>query len=267
MKTSIKLYNELELVVKHFYEKLKLNKQEKTKGRKLAITNIKTLALGVFKNFCGIPTKKKVYQIFNLKCSYKTFVVNINRCAVLACYIFCLMMKLNRQNCHIVKITDSTDIPVCQNKNAKNHKTMQGFANWAKTGKGWYFGLKMSLTVDLEGRFLSVRFTSGNVSDSTVFMDLNKDLSGLFVGDSAYISRELAEIFHKKTGGFLFAKPRKNMRKLINSFQFHLYNTRMKIEVNFRNLKSFYGFISTLPRSANGCLANYIYSLLAYQFA
>jgi len=265
--TSIKLYNELDLVVKHFYEKLKLNKQEKTKGRKLAISNIKTLTLGVFKNFCGIPTKKKVYQIFNLKCSYKTFVVNINRCSVLALYIFALIMKANRQNCHIVKITDSTDIPVCQNKNAKNHKTMQGFANWAKTGKGWYFGLKMSLTVDLEGKILGAKLTSGNVSDSVVFMDLNKDLSGLFVADSAYISKELAEIFHKKTGGFLFAKPRSNMRKLITDFQFHLYNTRMKIEVNFRNLKSFFGFISTLPRSINGFFANCIYSLLAYQFA
>ena len=35
---------------------------------------------------------------------------------------------LNRSDAHLVKHTDSTDIPVCLNKNAKHHRTMRGLA-------------------------------------------------------------------------------------------------------------------------------------------
>ncbi|MBI3442601.1 MAG: hypothetical protein HY007_02445 [Candidatus Sungbacteria bacterium] len=54
------------------------------------------------------------------------------------------------------------------------------------------------------------------------------------------------------------------MGKLITAFQYHLYNTRMLIELNFRNLKMFYGLVTSLPRSIDGYLANYFYSILAY---
>ena len=50
----------------------------------------------------------------------------------------------------------------------------------------------------------------------------------------------------------------------LTAFQYHLYNTRMLIELNFRNLKMFYGLVTSLPRSINGYLANYFYSILAY---
>lgn len=65
----------------------------------------------------------------------------------------------------------------------------------------------------------------------------------------------------------VFAHPRKNMKKLITSFQNFLYGTCMFIELNFRNLKLLYGLITSMPRSVNGYLANYIYSLLAYTIA
>jgi len=57
------------------------------------------------------------------------------------------------------------------------------------------------------------------------------------------------------------------MVKIITKFQEFLYGTRMLIELNFRSLKMFYGLVTSLPRSVAGYLANYIYSLLAYQIA
>lgn len=81
MKTSIQLYNVLEQVVGCLYTQLKLNTQEKNKGRKLALPIIQTISLAVFKQFNGIPTKKSIFNIFRPKCSYKTLVVNINRFA------------------------------------------------------------------------------------------------------------------------------------------------------------------------------------------
>src|SRR3989338_4410650 len=267
MKTSIQLYNVLEQIVKRLYMQLRLDKQEKTKGRKLALTIVQNISLAVFKQFNGIPTIKSIFKIFRPKCSYKTLVVNINRFAKQALMILAAIMKINRPNSHIVKHTDSTELPVCLAKNGYRHKVMQGFAKWGKSSKGWFFGLKMHITTDLNRKLLAVRFSPGNTSDSKVFMDLNKDISGIFVADAAYLSRELSEEIYKLGKGIMFAKPRKNMKKIITDFQFHLYNTRMLIEINFRNLKAFHNLITSLPKSVNGYFANYIYSILAYQFS
>jgi len=82
--------------------------------------------------------------------------------------------------------------------------------------------------------------------------------------EAGYVSQKLQQDFHIEGQRFLFTQPRKNMKKLITAFQYHLYNTRMLIELNFRNLKLFFGLVTSLPRSINGYLANYLYSLLAY---
>ena len=266
MKTSIQLYTKLEKVVKHLYTQFRLDKYEKTKGRKLSLGIINIVSLAVFKQFNGIPTKKAIFRIFRPKCSYKTLVVNINRFAKISLFILSALMRMNNKESHIIKHTDSTELPVSLNKNAKHHKVMKGLAAWGKNGKGWFYGLKMHITTDVNRKLLAVKFSPGSTADSQMFMELNKDINGIFVADGAYISEKLAtEVYHLGKG-FLFAKPRKNMKKLITDFQFHLYNTRMIIEINFRNLKQFHGLITGLPKSVSGYFANYIYSLLAYQF-
>lgn len=266
MKTSIQLYNVLEQIVRRLYTQLRLEKQEKVKGRKLALSIVQNISLAIFKQFNGIPTIKAIFNIFRPKCSYKTLVVNLSRFVKQALLILVLIMKSNRLQSHIIKHTDSTDIPVCLNKNASRHKVMKGFATWGKNGKGWFLGLKMHITTDLNRKLLAVKFSPGNTADAKIFMELNKEINGIFVADAAYLSKELTEEIYRLGKGFLFAKPRKNMKKLITDFQFHLYNTRMLIEINFRNLKSFHNLITSLPKSVNGYFANYIYSILAYQF-
>ncbi len=264
MKVSIPLYNELEQIVKFFSKKLKINKQEKSKGRKLALSITNIISLGLYKHINGIPTKKSIFQTFRPKCSYKTLVVNLNRFAQSALLILVNLIKFNHKNASLVKHTDSTIIPVCLNKNANRHKTMQGLASWGKTGKGWFYGLKLHITSDLKRKLLAVKFSSGNVSDIKMFMKLNKDLDGIFVADAGYISEDLSREFYQERKRILFAHPKKNMKKLITGFQYFLSNTRMLIELNFRNLKMFHNLVTSLPRSANGYFANYIYSLLAY---
>jgi len=191
----------------------------------------------------------------------------MNRFAHLALLVLVTILKINRRNSYVVKHTDSTDIPVCSNRKAKYHKTMKDLANWGYTGKGSFFGLKMHITTDLRRKLLAVRFTSGNVHDKEVFLKLNKDLLGLFVADAGYISKKLQRDFYIEGKRLLLAKPRKNMGKIMTKFQEFLYGTRMLIELNFRNLKMFYGLVTSLPRSVGGYLANYIYALLAYQIA
>lgn len=270
MKRSyIKPYNNIVQKVAFFFKSLRLDKHGKSKGRKLAISIKDSVALFIFKQENAIETKKSIYDIFNLEsvCSYKTLVVNMNRFASLALLILVSILKIARANQHLVKHTDSTDIPVCLNKNARSHKTMKGLANWGHSGKGLYCGLKLHITSDLERQILAVRFTSANVHDKEVFLKLNRNLTGIFVADAAYVSKKLSEEFHIEGERILFAKPRKNMGKIMTKFQEMLYGTRMMVEFNFRNLKMFFGLVTSLPRSVNGYLANYIHSLLAYLLA
>lgn len=54
------------------------------------------------------------------------------------------------------------------------------------------------------------------------------------------------------------------MKRIATEFQNRLYDTRMLIELNFRNLKVLHGLETSMPRSVDGYLGNYVYSLLAY---
>jgi len=266
MKLTLEVYNELRQKVIFFYHKLGLNKYEKTKGRKLAIPITETITLALYKQSSTRKTKKSLWNDLKkyLKCSYKTLVVNLNRCILFALVILLKIRNLNRQNSHLVKHTDATDIPVCLNKNATHHKTMHGLASWGHSGKGFYYGLKLHLTTDLKRNILSFSITSANGSDRSQFMKLNKDLEGVFVADAGYTSEKLEREFFLENKRILFAKPKKNMKKLMTELQGKLYGTRMLIELNFRNLKLFFGLETSLPRSIDGYLGNYIYSILAY---
>ncbi len=265
MKTKIILYEKIKTVVSFFSRHLKFDKFKNITGRKLALSIEDILSLSLFKQKNQIVTKKSVYEIFKPNCSYKTMVVNMNRFAPMAAIIFALIMKISRACSHPIKHIDSTDIPVCLFKNANNHKTMKGLAQFGHSSKGIFFGLKMHIIADLKRRILRVIFTSGNVDDREMVIPLSKDLIGIFLADAGYISKKLAQEFYQENRRILIAKPRANMKKLMTKFQEFLYGTRMLIELNFRSLKLFYGLITSLPRSVDGYLANYIYSLLAYQ--
>jgi len=274
MKPALAVYNELEGKVTFPYHKLNLFTYEHTTGRKLSLPIGEIITLALYKQTQNIATKKAIWKDFAPPCSYKTLVVNMNRFALLALFVLLQIFRMNRLSAHIVKHTDATDIPVCLNKNAKSHKTMQGLAASGYSGKGHYYGIKLLMTSDLKRTMLAIRFSPANTHGTKIFTKLNDDPNGVFVADAEYISEKLQREFYREHRRILFARPRKNrnefvsrrleMKKLITAFQYHPYNTRMLIELNFRNLKMFYGLVTSLPRSINGYLANYIYSLLAY---
>jgi hypothetical protein len=122
----------------------------------------------------------------------------------------------------------------------------------------------MTITADLKRQMLGVKFASGNSDDREIFKKLNKDMEGIFVADAGYISKDLEKDFYIEHKRVLFAKPRANMKRLATEWQLKLYETRMQIELNFRNLKMFHNLQTSLPRSIDGYFGNYVYSLLAY---
>jgi hypothetical protein len=191
----------------------------------------------------------------------------MNEAALLAKQILEQIMGVFGKEAHPIKYTDATDIPVCLRKNADKHKTMKGLSGFGRSGKGWYYGLKMTMTRDYEGRILGIKFTHPSVNDRDIFRKINQDLMGILVADAGYVSKQLETdmiIEHKR---LLLIRPYKSMKRLATFFQLAIYKGRFKIEFDFRVLKLFHGLITSLPRSVNGYLANYLFSLLSFVIA
>lgn len=267
MRTEPKLFTSLQATVERIVQSINLAKVIPRLGRPRALSLTETLTAAIFQHTAQVTTKKKLWQLLEPTCSYKTFVVSVNRLAALALRVLLLILRGNRAKAHRVKHVDSTDIPVSTLRKASRHRTMAGLAEWGKTGKGWFYGLKLHLIADLKGRLLSLKFTPGNQDDRSVVMDLAGELDGIFIGDAGYVSDYLAYLFHREGERWFLAKPRANMRVLASEIQTWLYSTRMRVELQFRNLKMFYGLITSLPRSVTGYLANYVYAILAYVLA
>ncbi len=258
-------FKKLKYIVTQISQKLKLFPQAKKEGRPLSIKQEDALTFALYKQRSTRATKKSVYDDFNLQsiCSYKTFVVSLNRSALHALRILFFLMRMGRKNSHLVKYTDATDIPVCYNKNAGKHKTMKGLAEWGHSGKGFYYGLKMTMTRDDDGRLLALAFSPANGNDRKIFRHINKDIDGIIVADAGYVSKELErEMTNDKR--LLLIKPFKNMKKIATAWQLALYNRRFKIEFDFRSLKLFHGLVSSLPRSVDGYIGNYLFALLSF---
>lgn len=144
---------------------------------------------------------------------------------------------------------------------------MKELATFGHSSQGTFFGLKLHLISDLQRQVLNIRITTGNVDDREVVLPMSKEIWGILIGDAGYVSDKLAREFYEEGQRMFIAKPRKNMKKLMTKFEQWLYDTCSIIELNFRSLKMFHGLLTSLPRSINGYLANYLYSILAYIIA
>lgn len=264
------LFQKLKHIVTQLCERYKvIPKKETHRGRTLAINDIEALTLSLYKQTSTRATKKSVYEDFRdmLDCSYKTLTVTINRVAVLSLKLLFVIMRIGRKNAHWLKSTDATDIPVCLTKNGKHHKTMKGLAGWGHSGKGFYFGLKLTMTRDDRGRILSLVFSAPGANDRELFKKANKDLDGIIIADAGYISKELERDMFIEGKRLVLIKPKKNMKKLASPLWAALYKRRFHIEFDFRNIKLFHGLCTSLPRSLSGYLANYVHALLSFVLA
>ena len=137
-------------------------------------------------------------------------------------------------------------------------------SSFGHSAKGWFYGLRMTLTRDAKGRMLAVRFTSANANDRDTFRKINHDIFGIIVADAGYVSKDLEKDMNIENKRWLLIRPYKTMKKIMTGWQEDLYRGRFQIEFDFRSLKLFYGLVTSLPRSINGYLANYIHALTSF---
>lgn len=260
------LFKKLKAVVTHISHRFRLVKETPTRGRPRKISPLDAMTLSLYQHQSTRATKKSVYEDFKeeLRCSYKTLVVSMNASARPCLRLIHIMMRLGRTFQHLVKYTDSTDIPVCLKKNADEHKTMADFASFGRSSKGWFYGMRMTLTRDDDGKILGVRFATANSNDRDTFRKVNKDIFGIIVADAGYVSKKLEDDMNIEEKRWLLIRPYKTMKKLMTKWQEELYKGRFQIEFDFRSLKLFHGLVTSLPRSVNGYLANYIHALTSF---
>ncbi len=259
-------YKKLAIKADAVLKQLHLLDKPNKSGRPLSIPIKEAVTLALYWHTSGRTTKKSVYDDFkeHLHCTYKTLVIAINRQCWIIAYILMKLFRLNHSGAHPVKHVDSTPLPVCKVKNAKHHKTMTEFAGWGKTGMGWFYGLKLHMCSDLNRKILALKLTSGNTDDRYVVIDLTKELDGIFVMDAGYISKKLEQEIFVEGKRIALIQPRRSMKKLATQLELALYQTRFQIEFNFRDLKMFFGLVSSTPRSVEGYLTNYFSSLVGY---
>jgi hypothetical protein len=263
------LFDNLKRRITHILHIGKITLPGAPTGRPRKIKTIDALTLALYQHRSTRATKKSLFEDFktSLRCTYKTLVVSLNRVALLACRLLFLLMHRFRKQAHLVKYTDATDIPVCLKKNADSHKTMSGLAGWGHSSKGWYYGLKLTMTRDHEGRILAFRFSRPGDNDRDIFRKINRDLYGLLVADAGYVSKQLEQDMTISGKRILLIRPYKTMKRLATFWQLAVYRGRFRIEFDFRSLKLFHGLVTSLPRSINGHLANYLQALLSFVIA
>ena len=235
-------------------------------GRPRKISHIDALALGLYKQKSTRATKISLYRDLkeSLNCSYKTFVVSLIQSAILGKHIVEKLMQVWGKDAHPIKYTDATDIPVCLKKNGDAHKTMAGLAGLGHSSKGWFHGIKMTLTRDYDGRWLGLSFNHPMDNDRDIFRTINKKFMGILVGDAGYVSKQLEADMDIEGKRVTLISPYRTMKRIATLFQLAIYKGRFQIEFDFRSLKLFHGLITSMPRSVNGYLANYIHSILSY---
>ena len=268
MNTFLNVFNTLKIIIAQIFNFLHIPEREHPKGRKPTLTNSEAVTVAVLKQKQNVVTKKSLFEILEPPCEYNTFVRAINGVAKYLARIVTVLLQLAvHGDTHLIKFTDWTDIPVCLVKNAKHHKTMRELSGWSKNGKGWFYGLKLHLSGDLNGSVLALRLTRAGCDDRQVFKKMNEKLRGLFVADAGYLSEQLTQDFFIEGERVLVTGVRGNMKKMATRAHIALLNLRMRVEIHFRVLKLCHGLITSFPRSIDGYLTHYLAAVCAYLLA
>lgn len=160
---------------------------------------------------------------------------------------------------------DATSLAVCHPKRISRNKVFKGLAKIGKTTKGWFFGFKLHLIVDLRGNLVRVKLTSGNVDDRAVIDQMTQNMTGLLFGDKGYISKELFLKLYKR-GLKLVTGLKKSMKNILQPLHEKiLLCKRSLIETVFDYLKNKLMLEHSRHRSPVNMILHVLSTLIVYQ--
>jgi hypothetical protein len=143
---------------------------------------------------------------------------------------------------------------------------MKLLATKSKSTTGWYFGIKLHILVDQNGKIIMFMFSTSTTDDRAFLRKILTIIQfSIIVGDAGYLSKEL-ESLAKENNNILLTAKRSNMKIVGAMWQQKLMNMRSTVETVFSVMKTRMNLINTLPRSVNGYLNHYVRTLFKYMF-
>lgn len=239
--------------------------------REISLSEAATICL--IKSAYSIQPLKQLYDLLRDRFStefklptYKNFVETMNSYTPSLLVLIHILLSMQNKKAGVIKIVDSTSLPVCKNLRIPTHKVMKRIATRSKTTTGWFYGMKLHALSDENGNLLQLRFTTASVDDRKILDEfLDFLVNSLIIADAGYLSPRLEEKA-KRRNNLILTGTRKNMKKLATWLHIHLLNMRVRIEHLFSVLKERYGLVTSLPRSEFGYFAHYIRVLFGYLF-
>ena len=160
---------------------------------------------------------------------------------------------------------DATSLAVCHPKRISRNKVFKGLAKIGKTTKGWFFGFKLHVIIDLKGNLVRVKLTPGNADDRSVIDQMTQNMTGLLFGDKGYISKELFLKLYKR-GLKLVTGLKKTMKNILQPLHEKiLLCKRSLIETVFDYLKNKLMLEHSRHRSPLNMMLHVISTLIVYQ--
>ena len=209
--------------------------------------------------------------------SYSRFVQLIPRTVVpMVHYLSCCQGRSTG-----IGFIDSTSLKVCHNRRIFSHRVFDGIAQRGRTSVDWYAAseackrrrrdlgayalrFKLHLVINHHGEILNVVLTAGNVDDRKPVPELLQGLKGKFVGDKAYISKDLASKLRAE-GIILLTKFKNKMKnRLVTWSDKLLIKKRALIESVIERLKYFCHIEHTRHRSPTNFIVHLLAGLIAY---
>ena len=249
---------------------LMMEKQRIIPKTRMALSEIMTILimyhLSGYRTFKWYYTKYvMVYQKKDYPdlVSYNRFVEIMEYALVpLALYI----IRARFVKCSGISFVDSTPIKVCDNHRIRTNRVFSEYAKMGKSSMGWFYGFKLHLIINDEGKILSFCLTSGNVDDrdEKVMDSLTKEIFGKLFADRGYISQKLFEKLLKRDIT-LVTRAKKNMKnKLMDYYDRLMLRKRTVIESVNDFLKNMCNIEHSRHRSITNFLVNLVSALAAY---
>jgi hypothetical protein len=180
--------------------------------------------------------------------------------------LLALILAHNRQAhpSYPIVFQDSTALPVCKVARASQPRTFRAWARKSKNGRGWWYGFKVHVQCEEEGRLCAFDLTTASVDDRRLLEPLTRWMpSGIVVGERGSLSEAKAYELGSR-GVYVLTGIRKTMRKLASQFQLACLQARHRIEELFEFLKCAFGLVRSTHRASYALPIHLLVCLLAY---
>lgn len=245
---------------------------ERKRNRSSTMTLAEVMTICIWFHASGYRQFKKYYleyigihhkDDFPHLVSYNRFITLMSGAALpLLALMVSLLAPATRAN-----FVDSTTLDVCDNKRIWKHRVFKGIATRGKSSMGWFFGLKLHLTVNERGEITSFLLTPGNTPDNNqdLMLKLTERLAGKLYADKGYLGHDLFLSLPQK-GITLITGVRRNMKnRLMSLWDKLMLRKRSIIETINDQLKNTQQIEHTRHRSPTNFITNLLSGLIAYQ--